>query len=210
MMELECQIRRERPEDYFETENVVREAFWNVYHPGCTEHYLLHCFRSRSEFIPELDLVLVKDGRIIGQVMYVHSQVDGDGGTKIPTFTFGPIGIHPDYQRQGYGRKLLEASMQAAAALGAGALVITGNILFYGPSGFVPARTRGIRYHEDPEADYLLVKELRKGYLENVRGTFRDPEGYFAAMRHPDAFEAFDKQFPRKIQKVLPGQLDFV
>jgi len=150
MMELECQIRRERPEDYFETENVVREAFWNVYHPGCTEHYLLHCFRSRSEFIPELDLVLVKDGRIIGQVMYVHSQVDGDGGTKIPTFTFGPIGIHPDYQRQGYGRKLLEASMQAAAALGAGALVITGNILFYGPSGFVPARTRGIRLSRRP------------------------------------------------------------
>ncbi len=201
------QIRRERRQDYLETENLVREAFWNVYHPGCTEHYILHTFRSRGEFIPELDLVMVSGNQIIGQVMYVHSHIDADDGRTIPTFTFGPICVHPDVQHKGYGRKLLEQSMNRAAELGAGAIIITGNIGFYGKSGFVPAKTKGIRYREDPEADYLLIRELQKGYLETVHGTFSDPEGYLAALQQPDAFEAYDRQFPGKEKKVLPGQL---
>ncbi|MGN0708915.1 MAG: GNAT family N-acetyltransferase [Anaerovoracaceae bacterium] len=202
-------IRRERPEDFFETEKLVRDAFWNVYHPGCTEHYILHCFRSRGGFIPELDLVMEKDGRIIGQIMYVRSEIDGDDGNVIPAFTFGPVSIHPDYQRKGLGKILVDQSAEAAAELGAGAIIITGNIAFYGKSGFVPAKTKGVRYRDDSEADYLLVKELRDGYLSGLSGTFSDPEGYLAAALHPDDFEKYDRQFPEKEKKVLPGQLDF-
>lgn len=197
-------IRTETPADYRIVEDLTREAFWNVYRPGCVEHYLLHRFRQDRAFIPELSLVLELDGKIIGHVMYVHSVIYGDDGSTIPVMTFGPISIAPEYQRQGYGRLLLEASMAKAEEMGAGAIAITGNILVYGKSGFEKGKNLGIRYEEDPAAEYFLVAELKPGYLRNVSGTFRDPDGYFVS---EEAVEAFDGKFPPKEKLKLPGQL---
>ncbi len=200
-------IRNETKEDYRKVENLTREAFWNVYRPGCTEHYVLHCYRNDPAFVPELDLVMELNGEFIGQVIYVRSEIDCDDGRKVPIMTFGPIGIAPKYKRQGYGKRLLDYSMEKAVETGVGALVITGNILFYGKSGFVPAKTKGVRYADDPEADYLLVKELIPGYLDGVSGTYKDPEGYFVCEKNPKDFERFEATFPTKEKKKLPGQL---
>ncbi len=157
-------IRREAPADYRTVEELVRESFWNVYHPGCTEHYVLHRYRNEPDFVPELDLVLEKDGEIIGQVIYVKSKIDLADGSTLPVMTFGPIGIAPQYKRQGYGKLLLDHSMEIAAKMDAGALCITGNILFYGKSGFAPASQFGVRYADADPADavvpYFLAKEL--------------------------------------------------
>ena len=95
-------IHQERPEEYALVENLTREAFWNVYRPGCSEHYILHCFRERDEFIPELDLVMEQDGKIIGHIMYVRAKIQTETGEEIPVLTFGPISIAPAYQRKGY------------------------------------------------------------------------------------------------------------
>ena len=96
-------IRNETPADYRAVENLTRESFWNVYRPGCTEHYVLHCYRSAPDFVPELDFVMELGGELIGQVIYVRSEIDCDDGRKAPIMTFGPIGIAPAYKRQGYG-----------------------------------------------------------------------------------------------------------
>ncbi len=202
-------IREEQPEDFKTVENLTREAFWNVYHPGCTEHYVLHCYRSKPGFVPELSLVLETKGQIIGHVMYAWSHIDADDGRKIRMMTFGPISIRPDYKRKGYGKILLDHSMRLAAEMGAGCLLICGNIAFYGKSGFVVASTRGIRYADAPESDapYFLCKELQEGFLDGITGSYRDPEPYFVAMRNPEAFEKYDAEFPPKEKLVLPGQL---
>ena len=113
--------------DFKTVENLTREAFWNVYCPGCTEHYVLHCYRSEPDFVPELSLVLEVDGEIIGHVMYAWSHIDADDGRKIRMMTFGPISIRPDYKRKGYGKTLLDHSMRIAAEMGAGCLLICGN-----------------------------------------------------------------------------------
>ena len=202
-----CTIRLERPEEQHEVENLVREAFWNVYRPGCLEHYVLLCYRDDPGFVPELDLVMELNGELIGQVIYVRSEIDCGGGRKLPIMTFGPIGIAPAYKRQGYGKLLLDDSMERARELGAGALAITGNILFYGKSGFVPARTKGVRYADDPDADYFLIKELTPGFLDGVSGTYKDPEGYFVCEKDPEGFERFEATFPKKEKRKLPGQL---
>lgn len=145
-------IRNETPADYRAVENLTRESFWNVYRPGCTEHYVLHCYRSAPDFVPELDFVMEKDGELIGHVMYSRSEITTSGGKAIPIMTFGPISIAPGYKRQGYGKRLLDYSMEKARDMGAKALAITGNIDFYGKSGFVVASTKGIRYADaDPE-----------------------------------------------------------
>ncbi len=200
-------IRHETKDDYRKTENLTREAFWNVYRPGCMEHYVLHCYRNDPAFVPELDYVMELDGEMIGQVIYVRSEIDGDDGRKMPIMTFGPIGIAPEYKRQGYGKRLLDFSMEKAKAMGAGALAITGNILFYGKSGFVPAKTKGIRYADDPDADYFLIRELTPGFLDGITGTYKDPEGYFICEKDLEAFEEYEATFPEKQKLRLPGQL---
>lgn len=200
-------IRNETKEDYRKVEILTREAFWNVYRPGCMEHYVLHCYRDDPAFVPELDFVMELNNELIGQVIYVRSEIDCDNGRKAPIMTFGPIGIAPEYKRQGYGKRLLDYSMEKAKETGVGALVVTGNILFYGKSGFVPAKTKGVRYLDDPEADYLLIKELIPGFLDGISGTYKDPEGYFVCEKNSEAFERFEATFPKKEKKKLPGQL---
>lgn len=200
-------IRHETKDDYRNVENLTRQSFWNVYRPGCTEHYVLHCYRNDPAFVPELDFIMELDGKLIGQIMFVRSEIDCDDGRKLPIMTFGPIGIAPEYKRQGYGKRLLDRSMEKAREMGAGALAITGNILFYGKSGFVPAKTKNIRYADDPDADYFLIKELIPGFLNGVSGSYKDPEGYFVCEKDPEAFERFEATFPKKEKQKLPGQI---
>lgn len=200
-------IRHETKDDYRNVENLTRESFWNVYRPGCTEHYVLHCYRNDPAFVPELDFIMELDGKLIGQIIFVRSEIDCDDGRKLPIMTFGPIGIAPEYKRRGYGKRLLDWSMEKARKMGAGALAITGNILFYGKSGFVPAKTKNIRYADDPDADYFLIKELIPGFLNGVSGSYKDPEGYFVCEKDPEAFERFEATFPKKEKQKLPGQI---
>ena len=203
----DCIIRLETPADYEEVENVVREAFWNVYRPGCLEHYVLHTYRDDPAFVPELDFVLIKDGKIIGQVMYVRTEIKADDGRSIPIMTMGPIGILPEYKRQGYGKMLLDYSMEKAKAMGVGALCFEGNIDFYGKSGFVVASTKGIHYYDEPRDEvvpYFLLKELEEGYLDGVEGVYHTPQGYFV---DESEAEEFDRKFPPKEKLKLPGQL---
>lgn len=200
-------IRHETKDDYRNVENLTRESFWNVYRPGCTEHYVLHCYRNDPAFVPELDFIMELDGKLIGQIIFVRSEIDCDDGRKLPIMTFGPIGIAPEYKRRGYGKRLLDYSMEKARKMGAGALAITGNNLFYGKSGFVPAKTKNIRYADDPDADYFLIKELTPGFLNGVSGSYKDPEGYFVCEKDPEAFERFEATFPKKEKQKLPGQI---
>lgn len=200
-------IRNERPDERREVESLVREAFWNVYRPGCLEHYVLHCLRDDPAFIPELNFVMEKDGRLIGQNVFMHAEIRADDGRSIPIFTMGPIGILPELKRKGYGKRLLDYSLERAARLGAGAVCFEGNIDFYGKSGFDYASRFGIRYHGLPEgadSSFFLCRELRPGYLDGVTGEYATPRGYFV---DEDEAERFDALFPPKEKLRLPGQI---
>ncbi len=203
-------IRRETENDYRAVENLVRESFWNVYRPGCQEHYVLHRFRCDPAFVPELSYVMEKDGELIGQNIFVRAAIRGDDGRDVPIMAMGPICIAPAYKRQGFGKRLLDYTLEKAAALGVGAVCFEGNIDFYGKSGFTRAIEFGVRYHGMPEgetADFFLCKELLPGYLDGVAGVYAPPDGYLVAEREAAAFERFDAQFPPKEKLKLPGQL---
>ncbi len=221
----EYTIRQEVPADFSIVENLTREAFWNVYHPGCSEHYVLHCFRDRPDFIPELSLVVEREccdcqREIVAHVMFAWSEIllDGDcpralaaernglANRRLKMMTFGPISVRPDLQRRGIGKMLLDFAMERAREMGGGCIAMCGNIRFYGKCGFEVATTKGVRYADDPDGDapYFLIQELTPGFLDGVRGTYKDPEGYFVSETET---EEFDKRFPLKEKKVLPGQL---
>ena len=206
-MKNDCIIRLEKTEEHRETEALVREAFWNVYRPGCLEHYVLYQLRNDEAFVPELNFVMEKDGRLIGQNMFMRAAIKADDGSDLPIMTMGPICISPELQGQGYGKRLLDYSLEKAAELGCGALCFEGNINFYGKSGFTYASEFGIRYHGLPEgadASFFLCKELKKGYLDGISGEYTPPKGYFVDEAEA---EEFDKQFPPKEKLKLPTQL---
>ena len=206
-MKNDCIIRLEKTEEHRETEALVREAFWNVYRPGCLEHYVLNQLRSDEAFVPELNFVMEKDGRLIGQNMFMRAAIKADDGSDLPIMTMGPICISPKLQGQGYGKILLDYSLEKAAEFGCGALCFEGNIKFYGKSGFTYASEFGIRYHGLPEgadASFFLCKELKKGYLDGISGEYTPPKGYFVDEAEA---EEFDKQFPPKEKLKLPAQL---
>ena len=200
-------IRLEKKEEYREVENMVRESFWNVYRPGCYEHYVLNQLRNDPAFVPELDFVIEQEGELIGQNMFMRANIKSDDGRDIPIMTMGPICITPSLKRKGYGKILLDFSLEKAKALGCGAVCFEGNIDFYGKSGFTYASSFGIRYHGVPEGEdvsFFLCKELIPGYLDGVTGEYQTPRGYFVDEK---AVEMFDKEFPKKEKLKLPGQL---
>lgn len=200
-------IRLERKEDHREVEYLVRESFWNIYRPGCLEHYVLHQMRSCPDFIPELSFVMEKDGRIIGQNIFIPAFINADDGKRIPIMTMGPICIAPEFKRKGYGKILLDYTMAKAAKYGAKALCFEGNIDFYGKSGFTYASNFGIRYHGLPEgadASFFLCKELTEGYLKGVTGEYATPQCYYVDEKEA---EEFDKLFPPKTKLKLSGQI---
>lgn len=200
-------IRLERKEEYREAEALVREAFWNVYRPGCLEHYVLNRLRNDEAFVPELDFVMEQAGRLIGLNVFVRAEIQADDGRDIPIMTMGPICIAPELQRKGYGKALLDYSLEQAAKLGCGAVCFEGNIDFYGESGFTLAENFGIRYHDLPEgadASFFLCKELIPGYLDGITGEYTPPRGYFVS---EEEAEMFDRLFAAKKKEKLPGQL---
>lgn len=207
MKQLDFTIRRETEADHRAVENLIRESFWNVYRPGCSEHYVIHRLREDPAFVHELDFVMEQDGRLIGQIMFMKTVIEADGGGTVGVLTMGPICIAPEQKRKGYGKALLDYSLEKAAGLGYGAVLFEGNIAFYGKSGFTYARNFGIRYHDLPEGaddSFFLCRELIPGYLSAVTGVYQTPAGYYV----PDEeVEAFDLTFPPKEKKKLSGQL---
>ena len=200
-------IRLEKKEEYRKVENLVRESFWNVYRPGCLEHYVLNQLRDDPAFVPELDFVMEQDGKLIGQNIFMNAHIKADDGRDIPIMTMGPICITPELKRKGFGKILLDYSLEKAKALGCGAVCFEGNIDFYGKSGFTYASDFGIRYHGLPEgedATFFLCKELIPGYLDGITGEYATPRGYFV---DETAAEEFDKEFPYKEKQKLPGQI---
>jgi len=200
-------IRLEKKEDYRAVEALVREAFWNVYRPGCSEHYVIHVLRDDPAFVKELDFVMELDGKLIGQNMFMKTIINADDGRVISVLTMGPICVTPELKRKGYGKALLDYSLAKAAELGYGAVLFEGNIGFYGKSGFDYSRKFGIRYHDLPqEADssFFLCKELMPGYLDGVTGVYQTPQGYYV---NDSDVEEFDKSFPHKEKLTLPGQI---
>ena len=203
-------IRLENPKDYREVENLTRDSFWNVYRPGCMEHYVLNQYRVNPDFIPELDLVMEDNEKIIGHVMFSKAVIILDDGSHFPSWTFGPTSIRPDYKRKGYGLKLLRYALEKAKEMGIGLIQMEGNIEFYKHAGFDLASKLKIHYHAEPrdsEVPYFLAQELIPGYWGNREGTYCPPMGYFVADEHPEAFEVYEASFSKKEKAFIEGQL---
>ncbi len=202
-------IRPETENDCREVENLTREAFWNVYKPGCDEHYFVHCMRSHPDFIPELAFVLEIDGRIVGNIMYTKAWLEDENGQRKEILSFGPLCIAPAYQRLKLGRALILHSFDAARKLGYDVNINFGNPGNYVGSGFVSCRKKNVSFVVDgnfPTA--LLVCELVPGALDGRKWMYI-PSTAADCCEDTAAVEAFDAAFPPKEKAWMPSQEEF-
>lgn len=199
-------IRNETPADFQSVENMTRRAFYNLYIPGCVEHYLVRVMRGHQDFIPELDLVLERDGQIIGNVMYTRARLVDEAGTEKTILTFGPVSVAPEYQRQGCGKLLLEHSFERASAMGYDVIVIFGSPANYVGRGFQSCKKFNVCVEGGKYPAAMLVKELIPGALDGRKWFYYDsPVMHISeeeARKYDDGLEKLEK-------KHLPSQEEF-
>ena len=199
-------IRNETQADRQTVEDITRRAFYNIYAPGCVEHYLVHIMRDHPDFIPALDLVAELDGQVIGNVMYTKATLTGGDGAVKNVLTFGPVSIAPEHQRKGWGSRLLEYSLRRAAELGWKAVVIFGSPVNYVGLGFQSCKRFNVCLEDGRFPSAMLVKELREGTLDERGWVYRDSPVMSIdeeeARRYDDSLEPMEKRH-------LPSQDEF-
>lgn len=199
-------IRNEEEADYERVEEITRKAFWNVYFPGCVEHYLVHVMRSHEDFLPELDLVIEVDDQIIGNIMYTKAKLVDESRKEKEILTFGPVCIVPEYQRMGYGKMLMEHSFKRAVARGYDVIVIFGNPNNYVSRGFKSCKKYNICLENGTYPAAMMVKELRPEALDGRKWVYYD-----SPVMNIDEQEAvrFDESLEKMEKKFQPSQEEF-
>lgn len=205
-MEENIIIRNEKKEDWELVERITRQAFYNLYVPGCVEHYLVHIMREHEDFIPELDFVLELDGQVIGNIMYTKAKLTDENGTEKEILTFGPVSIHPAYQRMGYGKMLMEHSFQAAIQLGYDTIVILGSPANYVSRGFKCCKKYNVCIENGKYPAAMMVKELIPHILDDHKWLYQD--GPVMAISKEEA-ERYDDTLEPMEKKYLPSQDEF-
>jgi predicted N-acetyltransferase YhbS len=201
-------IRLEEEKDYYEVENLTREAFWNLYRPGCFEHLVVHNLRKDKSFIKELDYVIEEDEKVIANIMYAKGNLTLDNGKTEDILIFGPVSVGPAYQKKGYGSEIINFTLNKAKEFGYPAVLITGNPEYYKKFGFVSASKYEIYYGEmdkSEEAPFFMIKVLDSSKIDNLKGTYKDPDCYNVDAKE---LEEFDKNFPPKVKEKREGQLE--
>jgi len=200
-------IRLETKDDYTQVEELVREAFWNLYVPGCDEHYLVHTMREHPDFIPELDFVAVSENKVVGNIMYTKSYVVDETNHRIETITFGPVSVLPAFQRQGIGSALICHSREVALEKGYKAIIIQGHPHNYCKHGFKSSKDYNIGNAEGKFPYGLLVLELEKGIFEGRCWTYYSSDVYNIDV---NAVDEYDKLFVHKKKEYKTTQEEFL
>lgn len=199
-------IRNEQKTDYETVEKITREAFYNMYMPGCVEHYLVHIMREHEDFIPELDLVLEFDGNVIGNIMYTKARIVDESGKEKEILTFGPVSVKPEYQRKGYGKQLIVHSFEKAKELGYDTVVIFGSPANYVSCGFKSCKKYNVSMENGKYPAAMMVRELIPHALDGHKWVYYDSP--VMAISEEEA-EKYDNTLEKMEKKHMPSQEEF-
>ncbi len=205
-MDKMIKIRNEEETDYQRVEEITRASFWNLYMPGCNEHYLVHIMRSHADFLSELDLVIEVDNQVIGNIMYTKAKLIDESGAEKDILTFGPVCILPEYQRKGYGKTLLEYSFEQAVARGYDVIVIFGNPNNYVSRGFKSCKKYNICLENDIYPSAMMVKELKPDVLDGRKWVYHQSPVFEIDEQEAERFDAGLESREKKYQ---PSQEEF-
>jgi len=201
-------IRHEESKDFRKVEEVAREAFYNLYVPGCVEHLVIHNLRDSKDYIKELSYIIEVDGEVAGSIFYTHAKIIGWDGVETKTISFGPVSIHPKYHRKGLGRKLITHSIEKAKELGFNAILTLGYPYHYEPYGFKGGKKYNVAMADGNFYKGLLVLPLYEKALEGVSG-YAEFTDVFEIETSQDEIDKFDSLFPPKKKQIQESQRIF-
>lgn len=206
MENLNYLIRHERKEDYKKVENLAREAFWNLYFPGCHEHYVVHNMRSHKDFISSLSYVIEINNEIVGAIFFTKTKIVCENKIVNDVISFGPVFIDPRYHRQGLGRELITFSINKAKEAGYRAILTLGYPYHYEPYGFLSGKNYNISMEDKKFYKGLLVLPLFTNALKDINGYVQ-----FSSALDSDeqSVDEFDKNFEYKEKKYQESQKEF-
>lgn len=197
-------IRPEEENDFKNVEHMIREAFWDLYQPGCVEHLIAHNMRKSPDFVKELDYVACDGDTIVGNIIYSRAKVINDENKEFEVLCMGPLGVLPSYQKKGIGSLLMNNTIEKARQLGYKAIFIFGNPEYYNRFGFRNTREYNIQTSSGENFDAFMALELYSGSLKQVSGKFF-ASGSFEVTE--EELENFEKKFPHKTKHVTDTQL---
>jgi len=206
MSDINLTIRKEEQEDYRTVEQLVREAFWNLYVPGCNEHFVLHNLRKSNDFVPELDFVAEKEGQIVGQIAYSRGIIECKQGEKKEVIGFGPLSVLPAFQKRGIGSALIIHTINLARDMGYPAICIYGDPRYYSRFGFRCGEKYEVKTADDKFAVALQILELKQGVLDNIAGRFVESAAFAV---DETEFAQYDATFPIKEKRETDSQREF-
>ena len=193
-------IRNEEEKDYKKVEEITRKSFWNIYVPGCNEHYLVHVMRSHKDFLPELDFVIELDNQIIGNIMYTKTKLVDESGEEKDILTFGPVCILPEHQRKGYGKLLMEHSFKRATELDYDVITIFGNPGNYISRGFRSCKKHNVCLENGVYPAAMMVKELNSGVLDGRKWVYYQSSVFDINEKEAEVFDEGLERLEKKYQ----------
>lgn len=202
-------MRLEQRTDYKEVEHLVRESFWNIYRPGCTDHFIVHNLRHHPSYIKDLGYLIEEDDKIIAYIAYSLGGIYIGGEKIIDALNLGPVCVHPEYQKQGYGKKIIEFTLEKAKQMNFPFVIVIGDENYYCRFGFEFATNYDIHYsgvEKEDESPFFMIKVFDKDKVDAIAGIFTESEVFNI---NEEEFEEFDSKFPPKKKEIREGQLDF-
>lgn len=204
---MEYEIRQEKESEYFETESVVRRAFFNKFGPGCDEHLMVHRMRNHPLFLKEFSRVAIADGHVVGVIMYFMAKIEADGRViEVPSF--GPLCADHKYKNHGVGGRLLKETLALVKDAGYPGVLIMGEPEYYPKFGFERAASYGLTDAEGNVFDAFMGIEFIPGALHIPGGRFIEPED-LCEFADRDV-EEFDKKFEYLLKGIRPCQWTYM
>jgi len=197
-------VRLENEQDYKAVENLTREAFWDIYRPGCCEHLVAHKIRQSAAFVKELSYVACDGPEIIGNIIFSKAKAVSSDNTEFEVLALGPVAVLPCRQKKGTGTLLINTGLKKAKELGFKAVILFGNPLYYRRFGFTNAKTYAITTSAGDNFDAFMALELFPRSLEGVTGGYYQDNAFDIDDRELDSFE---KNFPPREKHVTDTQL---
>lgn len=202
---MEVTIQRIIKKDFYKTENITREAFWNLYKPGCNEHLILHNLRKSKCYISELDLVAVFENEIIGHIISTKAKILDSLDNEHEILCVGPFSILPKFQKKGIGLKLLNESIVVAKELDYLGMILFGTPKYYHRLGFRNAKEFGISTKDGHNFEPFMALSLQANGLGNLKGRFYEDNAFET---NPGDLIEFEKKFPNKEKLKTQTQLE--
>ena len=170
-------IGKEKVGDGTEIIEMLIKAFEDVEYSDKKEHELVEALRKSENYIPELSIVAKVDNKIVGYILCTEVNIiNGEDTNK--ALAIAPFAVLPEYRNEKIGSKMIKRAFTKANKLGYKGIVVLGYKNIFEKYGFKPAWIYDVKAPFDVPEDNYMVKDIKKGYFDNVKGIVEYAEAF--------------------------------